>query len=339
MTMNVRKAIQYNDIADGKHWEVHDLPLSLQRAHHAGGVAFAYAVAAYQSALNLTDDGKLGPGSWAAIRSMPPRGEDPSLRDFPDEVEDQPDDENDPVEGLEFLDHIVSPRTGTSNRLIIGGSSHGLDDDGVSCSNWKDDGIKHFDHFRVRREPMVHFVLHESVTTSVEATNRALDGKRRRKGYDFGIHFNIAADGHICQHNDPIDHRLVHANQLNDSSCGVEVTNPYNPKFGGAPWTDTIASPWWCWKPKGGDRVYCKPTPAQLRATVVLCETLTQYCRDLPRAFPTADLNRGNRRIKGWDRKAKPGPGIVAHRDFASHADGRYLLEHVMRSFGENSDA
>jgi len=48
----------------------------------------------------------------------------------------------------------------------------------------------------------------------------------------------------------------------------------------------------------------------------------------------TAGLGRGHAKIKGWDAKpaAVPGPGVVAHRDFAGHADGRYLLEQLMEA-------
>ena len=63
---------------------------------------------------------------------------------------------------------------------------------------------------------------------------------------------------------------------------------------------------------------------------------LVNGCPDLPMAFPTADLGPTKPRINGWDAKAKPAPGIVAHRDFASHADGRYLLEHLMKTFDED---
>ena len=191
--------------------------------------------------------------------------------------------------------------------------------------------MQHFG-FRPRKKPLIHFVIHESVSTSVASTNRTLDRKRAKTGYDFGIHFNIAPDGCIYQHNDPVTERLVQANYLNDSSAGVEVTTPYNPKFGGAPWTRVIAGPWWCWKPRNAEKVYSVPTRVQLAATMTLCRMMARYCTDLPWEFPTQNLNARKTRIDGWREKVAPGPGIIAHRDFASHADGRYLLEHVINS-------
>jgi len=51
----------------------------------------------------------------------------------------------------------------------------------------------------------------------------------------------------------------------------------------------------------------------------------------IPYAFPTAGLNARQRKIPGWDARpaAVPGPGVVEHASFASHADGRYLLDVV----------
>jgi hypothetical protein len=56
---------------------------------------------------------------------------------------------------------------------------------------------------------------------------------------------------------------------------------------------------------------------------------LTSRIESIPLEFPTKDLNSRRTRIKDWKEKAKPEPGIVAHRDFASHADGRGILEQL----------
>jgi hypothetical protein len=87
--------------------------------------------------------------------------------------------------------------------------------------------------------------------------------------------------------------------------------------------------------PSGGQPLYTLPTPAQLVAAVHLVRFLPTVIPGLPLAFPTASLGPGNGRIKNWQARAMPGAGMVAHRDFSDHADGRYLLEHVMQELGK----
>ena len=36
-----------------------------------------------------------------------------------------------------------------------------------------------------------------------------------------------------------------------------------------------------------------------------------------------------------YPERAVPDPGILAHQDFSSHSDGRFLLEHVIEKLGE----
>jgi hypothetical protein len=101
-----------------------------------------------------------------------------------------------------------------------------------------------------------------------------------------------------------------------------------------------IPAPWWCWVPKNAQPLYTLPTPAQLVAIDHLSKFLAASLPDLPMIFPTAELGPSNGRIKDWRKphRRKPAtPGIVAHRDFASHADGRYLLEHLMKQSAEVS--
>jgi len=328
MLLDTRAAKNYNQTVQGVLWEPSELPAPLDHASlRADPDAFVFAIAAFQAAIGLRADGKLGPSTLAALQEFEPygaRGEG-----CPDDA----DSDGEPAD-QEATELSGAPaRTGVSNVLIINGIDIPLTEEqlamGLTCSNWRDDAEKHF-KARDRTEPMRHFVLHESVTTSVAATIRVLDAKRKRKGWDYGIHFNLGPDGHIVQHNDPVLDRLVHANHLNDSSAGVEITNPYNPKFGGAPWVEVIPGPWWCWRPKGASRVYTVPTPRQMRAVAPLCRLLAEHCPDLPMAFPTRELNSRRKRIQGWSDGVVPPAGFIAHRDFASHADGRYPLEHLI---------
>ncbi len=344
MPIDVSRAIKYNVKVAGKLWKQSDLPSPLDDNDLSPDTAaFATAVAAFQTSLSLTSDGMLGPSTYAALRAMPPSVDSNAAHDFPGEADDGRDDELTPLDD-DTPSSVAAPLVGrpnSSNKLILNGKTIALPQEmldlGISCTNWQDDEEKHFAS-RPRSGKMIHFVLHESVTTSVEKTNRVLESKRAKNGYLYGIHFNLAPDGHIHQHNDPVLEYLVHGNQLNATAGGIEVTNPYNPKFGGGNvWRETIPGPWWCWKPSDAEKVYCLPTPAQRRTLVPFIRLLTEHCPDLPLAFPTSDLSKSKPRIPGWDKKsnpAKPDAGIVAHRDFASHADGRYLLEYVMANLG-----
>jgi hypothetical protein len=336
-------AIKYNKKKAGKIWNQEDLPWPLSMVQppfgfflKADSQAFAFVVATFQQLNGLKPDGMLGPATFAAMNAAEPvLKENDAGHDFESEsgtiaLPPEPELSTKPA------------RRGVSNRIIIAGRAIKLPDSmierGITASNYKDDDEHQFTQFR-KRERVSVFVIHESVTMSVAQTNRVLDNKRKRsakkgknkgKGWDYGIHLNLAPDGHISCHADLVHHRLVQANHMNDDSFGLEVVNPYNPGFAGAPFNRVIDGPWWCWRPKNRKRLYTLPTPAQMRAIYPLCEFLVQNIEGLPLEFPTAHLGPRKKRIDGWKDGAKTGPGIVAHRDFATHADGRYLLEHCI---------
>lgn len=342
--IDINKAIEYNKKKLGNLWWQEDLPVPLPLRLFGNFLIpvdsqmFAMVVAMYQNAHGLLPDGMLGPSTYAVMKSVEPATQENEVaHDFEDDEE-----HGNEVAFPEEIETFAPARTGVSNCLIIDGKSIALSQElidlGITASNYWDDDEKRFDQYRKRSE-VTHFVIHESVTMSASQTNRVLDIKRKRsaakgqnrgKGYDYGIHLNLCPDGHITCHADLVRHRLVQANQLNDDSIGIEVVNPYNPKFAKPPFTETIDAPWWCWKPRNGKKVYTLPTPAQMRAIWPLCKFLCDVIPTLPLAFPTQHLGRRNTRIENWRNGAKPGPGIVAHRDFASHADGRYLLEHCI---------
>ena len=351
--LDITGAIKYNLGKAGKLWRQEDLPwpLSFNVMNKffidVDSQMFVTVVAMFQNIHGLLPDGKLGPATYALMRSTPAIVfESVESHDFEGEqAGDDGEIEDDGERSIAIPPdrEVIAPaRTGVSNCLIIRSKKVMLPQEmldlGITASNYLDDGEKHFDQHR-KRGSVTHFVIHESVTMSAAQTNRVLDAKRRKsakkgknrgKGWDYGIHLNLAPDGHISCHADLVEHRLVQANQLNNESFGIEVVNPYNPKFGRGPFTEVIPGPWWCWKPQNGKKVYTLPTPAQMRAIYPLCKFLAEVVPGLPFEFPTADLNAKKGRIKDWRKGAKPDPGIVAHRDFASHADGRYLLEHVI---------
>lgn len=185
----------------------------------------------------------------------------------------------------------------------------------------------HFKH-RPRKRKLRHFVLHETAGRTARGCKNTLI----RKGY--GVHLILARDGVLTCHGDLALDRMVHANQLNNTSIGIEVVNPYAPNLARGMGAHFMPAEWWTWC-IDGDRRYVLPTQAQLDALAIavpwLCGRL-----NIPYTFPTADLNRKKRKVRGWRHplkggwRAKPKSGVVAHRDFAKHADGRYLLEHLM---------
>jgi hypothetical protein len=337
--IDAKEAAIYNASVRGKLWRQTDLPppYNVSAALPADSEAFAYAVCAFQTLAGLTVDGKLGSDTLASMRAIYALSV-PSVGDGDDErsLELPPETPAAPLVA----------RTDVSNCLRIGGESvpipQAMIDAGISVSNFHDDGEHKFEAWK-RRQPARWFVFHESVSMSAKGTIRTLERKRKRsidkgknggKGYPYGVQLICAPDGHFSCHADLLDESLTHASQLNRGSIGCEWVNPYNPKWARHPFDRVIAAPWWCWEPEDAEPLYTVPTPAQLVAAEWITRFLPTVIPDLPLAFPTAALGPGRGRIKNWGDRAKPGQGFVAHRDFSSHADGRYILEHVMNELG-----
>lgn len=341
--IDAHAAATYNASVVGRLWRQEDLPkpLSLSVVFQVGGEAFAHLVSLFQLVCGLTVDGKLGSDTLAALRSAPEELRTPTLDDASDG-----DAEDDLVVPPAVVPPARTGRTGVSNCLRVGGVSVPLPPEalaaGVSASNFVDDDEHHFDAWK-RKRPCRWWVIHESVSMSQKSTIRTLEAKKRRsiregknhgKGYPYGVQLIVAPDGHASCHADVLDETLTHANQLNREGFGCEFVNPYNPKWAKPPFDRVIAAPWWCWVPKDAEPLYTLPTAAQMVTAEHLARFLVDHLPDLPMAFPTAELGPRNGRIKDWrkpHRRKPAGPGIVAHRDFSSHADGRYILEHVMQ--------
>ena len=217
-----------------------------------------------------------------------------------------------------------------SNCIVVDGARvqipETLVDAGFSASNYLDDGEPHFRR-RDRIRPISHLVLHETAGSTADGCKRTLIAKKH------GVQLILAPSGDISCHGDLAKDVMIHANQLNKTSIGIEVVNPYSPKYAKPPWgpEDEIPAQWWTWVPKGAPRKYLKPTAEQMVVSRILVPWLCDVL-SIPYVFPTADLGPGNRKIKGWNSKprAVPAPGVVAHRDFHSHADGRYMLEDLI---------
>ena len=235
--------------------------------------------------------------------------------------------------------------------MVIGGRRVKIN--GVEITNHLDDGEVKFNpgkRLPESKKPVKYIVLHETAGNEAENTKRTL----ARRGKKHGIHLIVNHNGVVSCHGDLWDDVFWHGNQLNLESIGIEFVNPYNPlmisgkHLENGIFDKAIPAPWWCWVPRNNDvaikiqlekrgleevpKFYVLPTYEQLE---VLMKLIPVLCRELnvPMDFPTFDLSRKKPRIKRWKQRAKPAPGIVAHRDFASHADGRYLLEYFMETY------
>lgn len=344
--LDVDAARTYNAKVAGKLWQQEDLPspYCLVAQFSVYGAAFAHLVSAFQALAGLTVDGKLGTDTLGAMRSVM------SALPAPEPGDDDHDDNEGTLEIPAPPEIDLRPRTGVSNCLRVGGKSVSLPTEmveaGISASNFVDDGEHRFAAWK-RRFPCQWFVIHESVSMSQKATITTLERKRARsirqgknggKGYPYGVHLICAPDGHLSCHADLLDETLTHASQLNRHCIGCEWVNPYNPKWARPPFDRVIPAPWWCWVPRDAEALYTLPTEAQIVAAEHLCRFLPTVIEDLDYAFPTKDLNARRRRITRWANRGKPdAPGIVAHRDFDDHADGRYILEQVIAKSAQDA--
>ena len=155
----------------------------------------------------------------------------------------------------------------------------------------------------------------------------------QKKGY--GYHFVIDPHGFITQHADTWD-KIAHGGRCNKFSLGICLLNPYYPRLVDTPKEkalfEIIPAQWWTHCNPKSDRRYSRPTEAQIFTLRKLSQFLCRIL-DIPWAFPTKDFGPGKqRKIKNWRLPGiKPKEdGLIAHRDYSSHADGRYALERLL---------
>lgn len=322
---DLRRARSYNRDKSENLWDHRSLPWPISD-QAPNSTCFALMVAQLQDHAGLKVDGLLGPNTYSIIRAL---------------SDSAPHESDDSEEARRPPTPLPPPQTGASNRVIIGGRRIALPqrliDAGIRVTNHVDDGDHAFD-FIERTQKVRRFVLHESVTRSAAATVRVLEAKKRKsaeqgkrggRGYPFGVHFIGAPDGHISQHADLLTASLTHAGLANRSSIGWEIVNPYYGKRIAAPFDRTIPARWWTWVPPGAPRVYTLPTEAQIKMVRLFVPWVCEQLPDLPFRFPTRGLNSRQRRITNY-KTTLPPAGVVAHRDFSTHADGRFLLEELM---------
>jgi hypothetical protein len=187
--------------------------------------------------------------------------------------------------------------------------------DSLIVENYLMKDIVHFKNAQRGGKPVSEVILHETVTASSRATVDVL----LQRG--LGVHFIVGPDGIIRQHGDLVTDELWHASSHNDNSVGIEVVNPYYPKFRptNSPWTTVIDAPW------AHEGKYVVPTLEQAEATCLLTSWLcgdTSGALTIPRVWPGLQgkqLALG--RIAGGEKRS---PGIWAHYYFG-HADGAWL--------------
>jgi len=299
----LESAIRYNlrKGLDGAGWRGEELAWPFS-AVHVNTYEFAMMVYILQQERGLETDGKLGQETLSHMRVM----------------------------------HNKIPLRHSSNNVIVDGEKIGLPqfllDVGASASNYIEDDDVHFRPLRGRQTPVYH-VLHETVTNSKNGTVNALLSRKFKSGRTCGVHFILGVDGHISCHNDLVRESPIHANYLNTRAVGTELVNPYNPLYAKPPFVESIPAEWWTWVPKGGSRRYVLPTLAQMKVLPLLCQWISDIVPSIPLEFPTVGLNAKNPKIEGCRKYALPKHGHIAHRDFSTHADGRYLIEKSFEFF------
>ena len=200
--------------------------------------------------------------------------------------------------------------------VIISGGQSLSPPHGVSVLNYLQPGVHRFPGRNRAGNPVTEIIVHETVTRNVASTVRVLE---RRK---LGVHLIVGPDGAVTQHGDLASDRLALAGGHNAPSVGIEVVNPYYPKYlkPDLPWSTVIEAPW------AHKKRYVLPTPEQAETTAALVGWLTSteakgLC--IPRCW--VGLADGALAMGRVPRSRRRNPGIYAHHYFG-HADGAWLV-------------
>jgi hypothetical protein len=188
--------------------------------------------------------------------------------------------------------------------------------DGLLVRNYTESEVTRFNGKDRSGRPVTEVIVHETVTRSVASTIRVLEKRK------LGVHLIVGPDGAITQHGDLARDRLAHAGGHNAPSVGIEVVNPYYPKYlkPDLPWSSVIEAPW------AHKKRYVLPTPQQAEATSRLVAWLTSPEAEglcIPRCW--VGLADGTLAMGRVPRSRRRSPGIYAHHYFG-HADGAWLI-------------
>lgn len=170
---------------------------------------------------------------------------------------------------------------------------------------------------RSHQTAVTEVVLHETVTTSWQNTVAVL--KKR----SLGVHFIVDVVGQVFQHADPWVDEMWHASAHNKASVGIELVNPFEPRFlpkPPHPWKAVLPAPW-----AGGQ--YVLPPLAQVEAACQLVNWLTT-AEAAPLTIPQQWPGVGGVPIRmAMGRVATctvpAAPGVLAHTYFG-HTDGAW---------------
>ena len=201
------------------------------------------------------------------------------------------------------------------NTLIVAGTDVVVPA-GLRVRNYRDPDVTRFKGRDRSGRAVTELILHETVTRSTAATVRVL---LKRK---LGVQLIVGPDGEVTQHGDLAHDRLAHAGGHNGPSVGIEVVNPYYPKYASAklPWKRIIDAPW------AHQKRYVVPTPAQAEATTQLVRLLAGNDVEqlsIPRTWRGLSGTRlAMSRLADGDQRVS---GIYAHTYF-HHADGAWLV-------------
>lgn len=197
------------------------------------------------------------------------------------------------------------------NVIINDGAEHVLESSTISAllTNFLDPSVYQFTGPR-RTKPITEVVIHETVTRSAKVAVSVL---KKRK---LGVHFIVDENAKIQQHGDLVT-KLNHAKGHNQTSIGIELVNPYYPKYlrDGLVWHETIGEiPW------AHEKKYVLPTRNQLESLHRLVCFLVDV-QLVPSIWSgEKDGRMAMSRVAGLERAT---PGIHAHTYFG-HADGAF---------------
>ena len=199
--------------------------------------------------------------------------------------------------------------------------------DGINFLNYLDESVPIYKGHGVIKEQRF-IVLHENAGSSnVESMHKWLTKK------EFGYHLVIHPNGMVTQHAD-LNTKLWHGGRANKFGVGMCIVNPYYPsnlktmdflKGYTVGWAE-----WWTHQKDKSAPFYVRPTDAQMK-TVSEMVPFVSNVLSIDNQFPTADLCRTKRKIGNWKLFGKKrSSGIIAHRDYSKHADGRFILDHLI---------
>ncbi len=263
------------------------------------GPATRSAVRGFQQKKGLTVDGIVGPRTEAALIAAG-AGQPPAS-----------------AGGVSPVPYIPVPRPQTgaqTTKFLVGGAALSPPP-GLNVTNFLNAAVHRFTANSNRRgRPVTEFVLHETVTTSVASTVQVLINR------GLSVQLIMGPDGAITQHGDLADDTHWHGTPHNTASVGIEVVNPYYPKYlrAGMPWTRVIDAGW------AHERRYVVPTPRQAEAAAQLTAWITSPASRLSIPRTWIGVSGGRMQMSQIPGADHARPGIYAHTYFA-HADGSWV--------------